>query len=64
MDTRDLDISLGEVVTWKGKDARIRHIHICSVSLELSSGEVIDVTTEDLLDENDDIPVREVGETW
>lgn len=55
--TRDLDISLGQIVSWNGQEASIRNIEAYTVALELESGEVVLVEAEELLNQNDDIVV-------
>lgn len=56
--TRDLDISLGQTVTWNGVEATIRVIEPFHVVLDL--GKTTErVFVEDLLNQNEDIPTME-----
>lgn len=56
--TRDIDISLGQIVTWNGAEATIRVIEPFHVVLDL--GKTVErVFVEDLLNQNEDIPTME-----
>lgn len=57
--TRDLDISLGQLVDWHGQEGTIRNIEAYSVTLELESGEVIEVDVDELIEQNEDIVICE-----